>query len=97
MLSAEVESICSRKGLPTATCLAPYGLRDCPNSFAIIIELAEGSGNVGLLEHLLLCVNCREHIAAREKSSSQEERDALVRDAFVRVEKTKMAQNCALT
>jgi hypothetical protein len=88
-LSAEVELICSRKGLPTATCLVPYGLRDCPDSFAKTLELAEGSGNVDLLEHLLLCVNCREHIAAREKSSSQEERDVLVRDALARVKKQK--------
>ena len=87
MVSIEVELLCSKKGLPTATCLAPYGLRDCPNSFAITLELAEGSRNVDLLEHLLLCVNCREHIAAREKASSQDERDAQVRDALVRVKK----------
>jgi hypothetical protein len=89
MLSVEVELFCLKKCLPSAICLAPYGLRDCPNSFAITLELAEGSGNIDLLEHLLSCVSCREHIAAREKSSSQEERDAEISAALVRVKKQK--------
>jgi hypothetical protein len=92
MLSVEAELLCSKKGLPSATCLAPYGLRDCPNSFAVTLELAEGSKNVDLLDHLLLCEMCREHIAAREKSS-QEERDTQVRDALVRVKEQKWCKN----
>ena len=87
--SVEVELFCSSKGLPTVTCLAPYGLRDCPNSFARTLELAEGSGNINLLEHLLLCISCRKHIAAREKSSSQEERDVQVREALTQVKQKK--------
>jgi len=75
------ELICSKKNLPTAMCVIAYGMRDCPDAFVRTLELAEGSGNVDLLAHLLSCESCRTHIAERE----QRRRDNLVRDALKRI------------
>ena len=57
------------------------------------LELAEGSGNTELLAHLLECIECRDCIARREKYSSQEERDALVRDVLDRVKQKKLRKD----